>query len=570
MLKVFLRIWKLLTPRERRRYAISHFARLSIVSLDLIGVALVGVTVSVATGTQMSATSATGRATEALQTIGFTNVYAIFAIASVSFFVIKAGLSIWLNRSLTYLVSSIEKGKAHAIYTGILDKGLDALARHSQSEAQFGLIGSTTAAFSLSLTSFSIIVGELVMIGAISVYLLSVNALLFLAMAFYLGVVASLMNRFTAQKNQTLSGRLAEATVTTQRLIQDTYTNFRVISVGRGRAAFERQFTKSRSMMSETQAEISALNVLPRYITEIGLMVGLALLVGQRLIAEMSLISASTLAVFIAGSFRIVASLLPLQGSVNIMRQVGETATLSLTLLEEAKPTHESQTEGIAIERHIPDIELCNVSHSYGNHKHTLRNVTLRIPFGTKVLLAGNSGAGKSTFLDIILGLREVESGQVTIGGETPSDFRRNNGQAIGYVAQQSPLLEATFLENITMNLGSKDFDKIALERALQDSELNSILTELPEGLDTVLLPGALSGGQTQRLAIARALYSRPSILVLDEATSALDTDTASKVINRIFESEVRTVIVVSHQPLSFESWDMCVTVKPDGLLVTN
>jgi ABC-type multidrug transport system fused ATPase/permease subunit len=564
--ETIVEIWQLLRRAEKYKFALSLVARLALVFLDLVGVALVGAAVAVATGTTTSASSPTGRISSFLISAGLPNPYAAFAILAVVFFAVKALLSMWLNGFLTSFVSSVESEKAREIYAGMITGDLDDLGRKTQSQTLFSVMGSTTAAFSSAISSFSIIFGEVVMIIAISVYLASTNTFLFIAMAFYLAVVGYLMNLVTAKRNYQHARVLALATIETQKLIQDTYANFRQIALARNRDAFLTTFSTSRARIAHSQGAISTLNVLPRYITEIALMIGLAALVGQRILIDVSSISATTIAIFVAGAFRIVASLLPLQGSVNLLRQVRELASPSLDALKRVRVSSNANTETLKVNVGSFDITLSGASHKYENG-FTFMNLDIAIPFGSKVLISGKSGSGKTTFLDVILGLRKLERGEARIATLPPSVFREIYPEHLGYVSQGAVLLEGTLLENITLEFGSSTYDEVGLAAVLHDADLEEFVSTLPDGLRTNLIPGSLSGGQTQRVAIARALYGNPQILILDEATSALDPSTAKAVIQNVMSRySQKTVIVVAHGTVEFDHWDLKLYFGANGI----
>jgi ABC-type multidrug transport system fused ATPase/permease subunit len=199
-------------------------------------------------------------------------------------------------------------------------------------------------------------------------------------------------------------------------------------------------------------------------------------------------------------------------------------------------------------------LQLDNVFFRYaGSRQEALSGVELTIPAGTWVCLAGSTGAGKSTLVDVLLGLLPPSHGRVVVDdiAVTPDKLRawqRN----IGYVPQVASLLDDTVANNIAFGVEPDDIDLGRLERAARIAEIHDfIVTELPEGYGSLVGErGAnLSGGQRQRIRIARALYRDPSVLVLDEATNELDLVTEARILASLRSLENKTLVFVSHKP---------------------
>ncbi|HEU0197890.1 MAG TPA: ABC transporter ATP-binding protein [Nevskiaceae bacterium] len=200
----------------------------------------------------------------------------------------------------------------------------------------------------------------------------------------------------------------------------------------------------------------------------------------------------------------------------------------------------------------VRDIVFEDVSFAYGK-RATLENVNVRLVPHEIAVVAGPSGAGKTTFIDLLLGLHVPSEGRVLVDGVSLWSLDRTLWRRqIGYAPQEVTLFHDTVAANIA--LGEKHLAPGAMERALRDSECWQFVQCLGDGVETVIgeRGGALSGGQRQRLALARALVCQPRLLILDEATSALDPRTEAQVIanirRRVMEEEI-TVLVVSHHP---------------------
>jgi ATP-binding cassette subfamily C protein len=192
------------------------------------------------------------------------------------------------------------------------------------------------------------------------------------------------------------------------------------------------------------------------------------------------------------------------------------------------------------------------VSYRYkSSENYALRDITLEIEAGSQTAFIGASGSGKSTLADLILGLAKPTSGAILIDGLSPDEWSKSNGPPFGYVPQNPGMISGTIAENITLGLDKSEIDQTRLAKAILDSNLSSVIENLPEGLDTHIGPrkDALSGGQLQRIGLARALYSQPKLLVLDEATSALDANSENEITSALDGMRGRvTVLIIAHR----------------------
>jgi ATP-binding cassette subfamily C protein len=175
----------------------------------------------------------------------------------------------------------------------------------------------------------------------------------------------------------------------------------------------------------------------------------------------------------------------------------------------------------------------------------------LEIAPGKQAALIGHSGAGKSTIADIILGLLEPSGGYIALDGKPPLEIVQSSPGKLAYVPQKPGMISGSIIENIALGVAKADIDEVRLSKAIDDSHLREVIDALPEGLSTDLgkRRDELSGGQLQRIGLARALYTQPKLLIMDEATSALDAN-AENEINKALDDmrgEV-TVVLIAHR----------------------
>ncbi|NOI31591.1 ABC transporter ATP-binding protein [Vibrio coralliilyticus] len=233
-----------------------------------------------------------------------------------------------------------------------------------------------------------------------------------------------------------------------------------------------------------------------------------------------------------------------------------------LDLEEEHRPV--SKINPFTTDREV-DVKIENIDFSYNEESKVLNNLNLNIPAGKKVALVGASGGGKSTLIQLLIGVYRQDSGIIRFNGETTDDISYDViRDQIAVVLQQPILFNDSLRHNLT--LGS-DYDDLQLWRALEIAQMQDVISQLSDGLDTQIGRNGirLSGGQRQRLAIARMVLSDPKFVILDEATSALDTATEAALHKALTEFlDGRTTLIVAHRLSAVKQADL-IYVLEDG-----
>ena len=216
-------------------------------------------------------------------------------------------------------------------------------------------------------------------------------------------------------------------------------------------------------------------------------------------------------------------------------------------------------------------INLINISFKYtGKKNFILKNINLKIKKNSKIAIIGSSGNGKSTLLDLILGVLEPTSGHIFIDNKDIFKQSLNYQKLIGYIPQSIFLIDENIKNNICFATDKDRINKKNLQDAIKKSALYNFIMTLPEGLETMIGERGfrLSGGQLQRIGIARALYNDPDILILDEATSALDENTERDIIEDIFNKNFKkTIIFATHRKSIIKYCDYCYEIKDKNLI---
>ena len=301
------------------------------------------------------------------------------------------------------------------------------------------------------------------------------------------------------------------------------------------------------------------LQAIPRLWLEFLAVAGLAVLVLIMIMRGKSLDALlPTLGLFAAAAFRLMPSvnrvLISLQ-TVRFATPVVDTLYSEFRLLSEGVVPRRVGTL-----RFASAVELHDLTFKYpGASSPALRGISLTVRKGESVGFIGTTGAGKSTLVDIILGLLTPDSGSLTIDGEDAQANLRDWQGQIGYVPQSIYLTDDTLKRNVAFGLANEQIDEQAVLRAVRAAQLEQLIADLPSGLDTVVGERGirLSGGQRQRIGIARALYHDPQVLVLDEATSSLDTATERGVMRAVHALQgEKTVLIVAHRMSTVEHCD--------------
>ena len=290
---------------------------------------------------------------------------------------------------------------------------------------------------------------------------------------------------------------------------------------------------------------------IPAFATEVVAIMAICLLVFVMIYSGKELSSVvPALGLFGAVAFRLLPSSNRILSSLQAMSfGVPVIEVLSSELKLESKEGISNDGSPISFEE---EIKVSDVSFCYETGvRAALSEVNLTIGVGQSVGLIGQSGSGKSTMVDVILGLFAPQEGDVFIDGAKISSNLRSWQNLIGYVPQSIFLIDKSIRRNIALGVPLDEIDEGALEQAIKSAQLGDFVQELPEGLDTIVGEKGvrLSGGQRQRIGIARALYHNPSVLVLDEATSALDTETESEIMKDVNALKGdKTILIVAHR----------------------
>ncbi|MBR5579557.1 MAG: ATP-binding cassette domain-containing protein, partial [Lachnospiraceae bacterium] len=212
------------------------------------------------------------------------------------------------------------------------------------------------------------------------------------------------------------------------------------------------------------------------------------------------------------------------------------------------------------------NISLKDITYKYpGTEKLIFNHASMEIPIGAAVGIVGTSGSGKTTIVDILLGLLELETGSILADGAEVREQYERWLKNVGYIPQSIFMIDSTIRKNVAFGIPEDEIDDNRVWEVLKEARLDEFVRSLPQGLDTGIGERGirLSGGQRQRIGIARALFEDPEVLVLDEATSALDNDTEAAIMDSINSLHGRkTLIIIAHRLQTIEKCDIVYRVE--------
>ncbi|SFU33747.1 ABC transporter ATP-binding protein [Halomonas korlensis] len=338
---------------------------------------------------------------------------------------------------------------------------------------------------------------------------------------------------------------------------------------------FNRRFEKTSRQLGRAKGTTKALSQAPRYLMELVAFGAVIMLVLYLLVSHQGNLGTilPILSVYAMAGFKLLPAFQQIYSSLAMVR--GNIASFNslqgdLAASQETTDDKPVQQTGKWVPQQV--IRLDNVTFCYpGKEEAALENLNMTIPVNGTIGLVGASGSGKSTAIDVLLGLIEPNQGQLTLDGQPVTAERRRAWQnTVGFVPQSIFLADASIRENIAFGLPPEHIDAVKVQRAAQMAHLDDLLERLPEGLETRVGERGiqLSGGQRQRIGIARALYDNAEVLVLDEATSALDGITERLVMDAIHDfSGKKTIIMIAHRLATVKACG-CIYLMEEGHVI--
>ena len=548
-------------PRSDRPNIIAVVAlQIGLGFLDLLGVAAFGVLGALAvTGVQSQQPG--NRVSGVLHffklsEFTFQQQIAVIAITAASILVIRTILSIFITKRIYYFLSRRGAVISSNLIARLLSQTLLQVQARSTQETLYSLTAGVGAITLGVLATAITIVSDISLLLIMVLGLFLVDPTIAITTILFFGSLGIVLYFSMNKKAQYLGLEYSHLNIKSNEKIIQVLDSYRESVVRNRRNYYAREIEKYRLNLADVLAEMQFMPNISKYVIESGLVIGAVLIAGAQFLLQDARHAIATLAVFLASGTRIAPAIMRLQqNAISIKSGIG-SAIPTLQLIESLEGACAiSEVSDELVTKHSnfkSEVGVDSVSLTYpGKEKPALKNVTFAVSEGESLAIVGPSGAGKTSLVDVLLGVLHPDNGKVLISGGTPLDTISKWPGAISYVPQNVTVSNGTIRENVALGFPAEVATDELVWAALEIAQLQSFVKALPLGLETPVgeRGTSISGGQRQRLGIARAMFTKPKLLVLDEATSSLDGQTEADISEAIESLHGKvTVVVIAHR----------------------
>ena len=355
--------------------------------------------------------------------------------------------------------------------------------------------------------------------------------------------------------------------------VNETFGSIKDIKIFRKESLFSSFFKNSINLLEKNGFKFQLLVKAPRIYLEVVCVILFLSIMFFFQISNINFLESLPILSFLAiALIRLMPAYNGISNGLNIIKNNSPSVKLIVQEIQNLnKKIKKTNIKETSKNLNFENIHFDNISYTYPNSKkEVLKKIYLKINKGEKVGFTGKTGCGKSTLIQILLGLLYPKKGKVKIDGTNILDILDDWRDNFGYVSQNVYLLDASIEKNIAFTFDEKDIDHQLMDNAIKNSELSNFINELPNGKKSLVGTDGikLSGGQRQRIGIARALYKKPKILVLDESTSSLDNQTENLVINNLNNLKNKpTLIFIAHRLSTLSNCNNIFLLK-DGSII--
>jgi ABC-type multidrug transport system fused ATPase/permease subunit len=528
--------------------------------LDLAGVAVIGALGALAVNGVQSRQPG-NRVTKFLEffqieTFAFQSQVAILGSAAAILLISKTVVSVFFTRRTLFFLSRRSAAITSKLLAKVLNQPLLWIQKRTHQQTLFAITDGVSAIMVGVVGNIVGLVSDLSLLMLMMVGLFVVDPLIALGTLATFSAIGGIIYLLLHKRAQHLGITSSRLAVSSNESIIEALSLYRELVVRNRRDYYSRKISKIRFEYSDTLAEAAFMPNISKYVIETTVVIGALGLSALQFKSQDATHAVATLSVFMAAGMRIAPAVLRVQQAALSFRGAIGIASPTIEIIDYLKDKESiGSSDDNVISEHDgfqAAIKISNASLTYpGREAKALNSVNLEVKPGEFVAIVGPSGAGKTSLVDVLLGVLHADSGDVSIGGLSPAEAVKNWPGAIAYVPQDVLIVNGTVKQNVALGFPDESVKDDQVLHALHLAQLGQFLENQPNGiLSEVGEKGAkLSGGQRQRLGIARAVFTNPKLLVLDEATSALDGETESNISDSIqaLKGQV-TVVMIAHR----------------------
>ncbi len=564
---------RVLSRADQKKISVVIVFQMFLGLLDLAGVAAIGMLGSLAVRgvSSQGPGDRVGAVLDFLQLSNqsFQTQAAVLGCLAAGLLIGRTILSVVFARRTLYFLSRRGARISSSLISKLLSQDLLTIQKRTTQETLYavtrGVDSITLGVIGITVT----LISDVSLLGVMTIGLLIVDPTIAISTVLVFGFVGLLLYRLLNQSARRLGLAESSLTIANNEKIVEVLNSYRESVVRNRRFFYAKEIEKTKFRLADTLAEIAFLPSISKYVIESTVVLGTLIISASQFLLQDASNAVATLSVFMAASTRIAPAVMRIQqGTIGIRQSLG-SAEPTLTLIESLEGVEENPEASNALDtNHLgfdSTIEISNLTLRYPQKTiPALDQISLKIDSGAFVAIVGPSGAGKTSLVDVLLGVLQADVGVVLISGKQPLETISRWPGAIAYVPQDVVMSSGSIKENITLGFPENSEDEGLILNALRLAHLEDFVDSLPQKLNTQVGERGtkLSGGQRQRLGIARAMFTKPKLLVLDEATSALDGQTESDISNSILELKGNvTVVMIAHRLSTVRFADLVVYI---------
>lgn len=572
---------KVLAPADRRKIMAVTFLQILMGGLDLLGVIAIGLLGALSVTGLQSGTpgNRVGAALEVLHIEGatFQTQVMILGMSAVVLLVGRTVLSIFFTRRILFFLSRRGAKISAELVSRLLAQPLLFVQSRTTQETVYAVTSGVERIVLQVLASTVVWIADFALLVVMILGLLIVDPVTAISTLVVFMLVGFFLYRFMHVRAGSLGVENSLLNIKSNEKIVEVFASYRESVVRNRRDYYAREIGHLRYSLANTSAEMGFLPYVSKYVIETTVVVGAVLIGAAQFMLQDATHAIATLAIFLAAGTRIAPAVLRLQqGTITIKNGLGVAApTFDLidALGDEPFTENIDDTVDVVHSGFVAEVTLKGVSLTYPNKQSpAIEDVSIIIPTGSSIAFVGPSGAGKTTLIDVLLGVLNPDQGSVTISGCSPLAAVAKWPGAISYVPQDVVIAAGTVRENVALGYPIQEATDDLVLDALRVAHLDRFVLDLREGMNTQVgeRGATISGGQRQRLGIARAMFTRPHLLVLDEATSSLDGETEASISDAIHSLRgSTTVVIIAHRLSTVRNVDKVVYLSKGKVIAT-